>query len=167
MDTNEIKKYLKKYAGLKMSVENQLERIARAKNNTEIPAMRTSDGSQHQPGGSDRLGNSVIKWMDTKERLLPMIEANVAQMRLIEAQIDSLEDPFESEVLRLRYLDGRFEEDGEERRCQQVPWKYVALTLYGGDDESHKQAVFRLHGKALQSFGEVLKKYETDNMVLR
>lgn len=158
MDTKLTKKYLTRYAGLKMEVENQLERIARAKNNTEIPAMRPSDGSQHQPGGSDRLGSAVIKWLDIEERLYPIINAKVAKMREIEDAINSLDDSLESEVLRLRYIDGE--------HCRLMPWKDIAMKLYGDDDEKHQQATFRLHGRALQSVGKVIEKYEINEVVL-
>ena len=159
MDKNEIKKYLMKYAGLKMSVENQLERIARAENNTHIPAMRVSDGSQHQAGGSDRLGNSVIKWLEVKERLLPSIEANIALMRRIEDEIESLESNFESEVLRLRYIDCE--------HCRLVRWRDIAFKLYGDDDEKDVKAAQRLHDTALLSFGKVIEKHETNDLDLR
>ena len=159
MDTKEIKKYLSKYAGLKMSVENQLERIARAENNTQIPAMRMSDGSSHQGGGSDRLGNSVVKWLDVKERLLPSIKANIAQMRRIEQEIESLEDPFEREVLRLRYIDSE--------HCRLMRWRDIAMKLYGDDDEKDIKAAQRLHESAVLSFGKVIEEDEGNKMDMR
>ena len=169
MDTKPIQKYLRRYAGLKMKVQNQTERIMRAKNNTLIPAIRPSDGSQHQTGGGvDRLGSVVTKWLDLEERLLPSIQASIDEMRAMEDAVDSLEDSFESEVLRLRYLSCYFvDEYGEEHRCQLVPWKYVSLKLYGDDDEKHLQATYRLHGRALQSIGKVIgEENETDNLDL-
>lgn len=144
MDTKEVKKYLSTYAGLKKTVENQLERIQRAKYDTEIPALKMGDGSSSGGGHSDRMANSVIKWMDLKERLMPAIEEKVEKMRLIERIVDSLEDGFEVEVLRLRYIDCD--------HCRLMPWRDVAMKLYGDDDEAQLQATYRLHGRALQSF---------------
>ena len=48
----------------------------------------------------------------------------------------------EREVLRLRYIDGI--------GYRHMPWKDVARRLYGDDDESQMQAVYRVHGRALQ-----------------
>lgn len=152
METDKIKKYLGEYAGLKKEVEKSLDRIARAKSNTQIPAMRESDGSQHQSGSGDRFEKSVIRFMDAKERLYPVIEEKVAHMRRIEAAIEEMRDPFEREVLRLRYLDADY--------GRLVPWKDVAMSLYGDDDENQKQATYRLHGRALQSLGRVLEEHE-------
>lgn len=167
MDTKEIKKYLMKYAGLKMKVQNQTERIIRARNNTLIPAIRQGDGSQRQPGGTDRLGSVLTRALDLEERLLPSIEESTAQMREIEAAVDGLEDSFESEVLRLRYLDCCFiDDEGEEHRCQMVPWKYVSMNIYGDDDEKHLQATYRLHGRALQSIGKVIMEHEANEVDL-
>lgn len=95
------------------------------------------------------MANSVIKWLDLKERLMPAIEEKVEKMRLIERIVDSLEDGFEVEVLRLRYIDGD--------HCRLMPWRDVAMKLYGDDDEAQLQATYRLHGRALQSF---VKKME-------
>lgn len=167
METKEIKKYLMKYAGLKTKVQNQTERIIRARNNTLIPAMRQSDGSQRQPGGTDRLGSVLTRALDLEERLLPSIEESTAQMREIEEAVDGLEDSFESEVLRLRYLDCCFiDDDGIEHRCSLVPWKHVAMNLYGDDDEKYLQATYRLHGRALQSIGKEIEKIEVNKNLL-
>lgn len=167
MDTKETKKYLMRYAGLKMKVQNQTERIIRAKNNTLIPAIRPGDGSQRQQGGVDRLGNVVTKWLDLEERLLPAIQESIAEMQAIEQAVNGLEDSFESEVLQLRYLTGYYiDDEGEEHRCQLVPWKYVALNLYGDDDEKYLQATYRLHGRALQAIGKELEAHEANNLEL-
>lgn len=135
---------LENYLFLKMEVENQLERIARAKNNTLIPALKESDGSQHFSDGVDRLGNTVVKWLELEDRLMPSIMEKIAEMQQIECAIESLKNPLEREVLRLRYLDGT--------GCRHMGWKDVAVNLYGDNDEAQLQAVFRLHRKAIHNF---------------
>ena len=42
----------------------------------------------------------------------------------------------------LLFLDSRY--------SRPMPWKEVALKLFGDDDDKHQLATFRLHGRALQ-----------------
>ncbi|MDO4668964.1 MAG: hypothetical protein Q4A63_04015 [Butyricicoccus pullicaecorum] len=69
------------------------------------------------------------------------------EMSVIRAAIDALKSPMEREVLRLRYCDGD--------ACRHMPWREVALNIYGDDDERQMQAVYRLHGRALQNIREI------------
>lgn len=143
------KEQLKKYVKLKMEVENQLERIARARSAERFPSMRESIGSQRQLGGSDRMGDAIIRRMDLEEKLAPIISSKLDEMERIERAIDRLEDPMESEVLRIRYIDGN--------SWRLTPWRDVAMKVYGDDDESQMQAVYRLHGRALQNIRGINK----------
>ena len=52
---------LKNYAKTKRQVENQLERLARMKNEELIPALKMGDESKRNPGASDRMANAVIR----------------------------------------------------------------------------------------------------------
>lgn len=142
------KQWLASYVSLRMENENRLERLARLKNETEIPAVRQGDGSQHSPSDGGRMERAIIRAMEYEEQIKPLIETNREKMRAIEAKIDSLVDPMEREVLRLRYIDG----DG----CRQMPWKDVALTLFGDNDDRHLLATYRLHAKAMQSMQSLL-----------
>lgn len=137
---------LASYVSLQTEIENQLERLTRLRNEAEIPAIRQGGESKRTPGTGDRLERAVIRYMEYSERIAPQIEAAKAEMRQIEAAIDALPDPLEREVLRLRYIDGEF--------SRHMPWKDVALNLYGDNDERHILAAYRLHGRALVSISE-------------
>lgn len=140
------KQRLASYVSLRTENENRLERLIRLKNEAEIPAIRQGDGSQHTPGGTGRMERAIIRAMEYEERIKPQIEENQREMDAIEAAIDALHDPMEREILRLRYIDC----DG----CRLMPWKDVALQLFGDNDERHILAAYRLHGRALVSISE-------------
>ena len=153
MDTKEAKKILYGYAGLKMEVENDLNRIRRAENDAMIPALKMGDGSKSTGGSGDRQENAVLRWMDVKERLMPSIEDKVARMRDIERAINSLSDSFERLVLMHRYIDVE--------GYYHPTWPEIAQAIYLTDEEKAVQAVTRLHGRALQSVAEALGKEES------
>lgn len=144
----DAKEYLLEYAALKMEAINNEDRIAEAFNETLIPAVTQGDGSQRTPGRGDRQEKMNIRYIETKERLQPVIDANKAKMRQIEDDIASLADLMQREVLRLRYIDV----DG----WQPVPWRLVAITMYRGDEDKDVHRVLRLHREALASLDAVL-----------
>lgn len=142
MENQNVKDRLSAYVSLKMEIENQLERLARLKNDEKIPAMRESDGSKHTGGNGDRLEKAIIRRMEYEARVLPQIEAAQKEMQEIEDAISAVSDPMEREVLRLRYIDGEY--------CHRLTWREVAMRLFGDDDDNHLLAVYRLHAKALR-----------------
>ena len=129
------KQRLASYRALRLETENQLDRLARLRNEEQLPAMRESSGAKSTGGNGDRMERSILRRMEYEERVMPQIEA-------AKREIDHVEDPLERECLRLRYIDG----DG----YRLMPWGDVAIMVYGDDDEKSLHAVFRLHGKALQ-----------------
>lgn len=141
------KERLASYISLQTEIENRLERLVRLKNEAEIPALRQGDGSQHTPGAGDRLERAVIRYMEYEESIKPQIESARAEMRAIERAICQVPDPLEREILRLRYIDGK--------HCRLMPWREVALRLFGDDDERHILAAYRLHGRALVSISKI------------
>lgn len=137
------KERLASYISLKMEVDNQLERLTRMRNEEKIPAMRESDGSQHSPGTGDRMERAIIRRMEYEDRVIPQIEAALAEMETIEQAIYAVADPMEREVLRLRYMEGNY--------IRHLPWRDVALKLFGDDDKRHMVATYRLHTQALHN----------------
>lgn len=135
------KQRLASYIALRAEVENQLERLARLRNEEKIPALRMGDGAKSSGGTGDRMERAIIRRMEYEERVLPQIEAAQEEMAAIEAAIDSMPDPMEREVLRLRYIDGE--------GYRLTPWKDVAVRVFGDADERHLLATYRLHGRAL------------------
>lgn len=141
------KKRLLKYISLRMENENQTERLARMKNDEQMPAMRFGDGSQHTGVVTDRMANAIARRMEYEEKITPLIERNRAEMDAIEDAISSLDEPMEREVLRMRYIQGEY--------CRHMSWQDIAACLYGDNDEKHMQAIYRLHGRALQHIRRV------------
>lgn len=144
--------HLEKYLGWKMRVDNNRERIARAKSGETFPERKEGDGSKHQPGSGDRMVSAILRRMDIEAKLLPIIEEMVEKMERIERAVNSLDDPFEQEVLSVRYMDGYIDEDGG-YHYEMMRWADVASVLYGGDDERHMKATQRLHDKAIEHIG--------------
>lgn len=141
------KQRLSQYIYLKMEVDHQLERLARLRNQERLPATQESDSSKHSGSGTgDRMERAIIRRMEYEDRVMPQVEAAMAEMQVIEDAIHSLPNPMEREVLRLRYMEGTC--------LRHLPWRDVALRLFGNDDDSHMMATYRLHTLALQKISE-------------
>lgn len=147
------KQRLVSYRALRLEVDNQLDRLARLRNEEQIPAMQESSGAKSTGGNGDRMERAILRRMEYEERVAPQIEAAKREMAAIEAAIDHVEDPLERECLRLRYISG----DG----CRMMPWKDVAVALFGDDEECYILSVFRLHKKALEHVGRNWQKENT------
>ena len=154
------KKHLKKYLGWKMRVDSNKERIARAEHEAMWPTMGTSDGSQHQPGPGDRMERAIIRRMALEDKLQPIIEADEYRMEQIDEAINSLDDPFEQEVLTLRYIDGEWDDEEQRSSYRPMKWESVAVSMYGDDEEKHVKAATRLHGQALVSISKFIFEEE-------
>ena len=122
------------------------ERIFEVFNETQIPAIALGEGSGRTPV-KDRQEKATIYYIETKDRLQPIIEANKTKMRKIEAAIDSLKDPQHREVLRIRYTDTV--------GWRPLKWRDVAMRMYGDDEDKDLHHIQRLHREALRSFADV------------
>lgn len=147
---------LRKYKGWKMRVESDKEQIARARSAELFPAMRESDGSQHQTGTGDRMVNAANRRMELEEKLGPRIRATEKKIQAVDAVVESIDDPLEQEVLNLRYLF----DDGSVRLMK---WKEVARRIYGDDEEKYLKAAQRLHDEAIVSFDEAAERQTGGN----
>ena len=96
------------------------------------------------------MERAILQYMEYEERIMPQIEVIQTEMEEIEAAIDSVPDPLEREILRLRYIDGE--------HCRMMPWKDVALRMFGDNDERHILAAYRLHGRALVSISGIKRR---------
>lgn len=97
---------------------------------------------------------SIEKIMDEslRESLQSRIDANKQKMDEIQRAVESIEDPLQRSVLRAKYIDCK--------AGDLTIWSDVALLIYGRDDESKMQAIYRLHGRALQSLGVIIEDTE-------
>lgn len=144
----DAKEYLESYAALKMEVRMNEDRICEVFNETQIPAAHLSDGSKRTSGDRGPQESANIRYIETKDRLQPVIDAKKAQMREIESVIDSMSNPMYREVLRIRYTDTT--------GWKPVKWREVAMRMYGDDDDNAIQNLIRYHREALAAFEAVL-----------
>ena len=96
------------------------------------------------------MANAAIKYMEYKAEVEPDMARIKAEMDTIKAAISGLRDGLERQVLRLRYIVGDTDENGENVR-DQMPWRKVSLRMFKSDDDAKLQIVYRIHGRALQN----------------
>lgn len=152
MENNPTKKRLKSYIYLRQEVDCQLERLSRMKSNELFPTRGESDGSKHTSSGSDRMAKAIVRRLQYEEKALDEVERKMDEMDKITNAIDGLEDGLEREILRHRYIDCR--------GCKHTPWREIALSIYGDDDEAQMQMIFRAHGRALKNIETEFTKTE-------
>lgn len=73
--TKKTKRRLASYRSLRLEVDNQLDRLARLRNEEQLPAMRESSGAKSTGGNGDRMERAILRRMAYEERVLPKIEA--------------------------------------------------------------------------------------------
>ena len=83
-------------------------------------------------------------------QISPLLQQNRARMDALGAAVASLPFALHREVLRLRYLD-----TGSARL---MPWRQVALRLYGDDDPAALQYIRRLHTQALAAIAPEMNR---------
>lgn len=147
---DEIKERLKRYPALRMETDNLLARLEVLKSEETIPPLRPGDGSKRTSGTGDRQERAILRRMEYEERTAPTITANKQEMKVIDKAVAALSDPLEREVITIHYI----EVDG----YKPLPWRDVAIAMYGEDTEADLLRVHRLHSKALQSLREILQE---------
>ena len=146
---DEIKKRLSQYSAIRVELDNLEDRLERLKSEESLPAMRPSDGSKSTGGTGDRQERSIIRRMEYEERYMEEILAKRNELRDIECLINDVSDPMERMVLRIRYTDSE--------TAKPTPWRAVAMTIYKDDSDSKMLAIYRLHGRALNSLQETIQ----------
>lgn len=136
---------LLQYIYIKGEYEDYQDELARLENNQYIPAAKESDGSKKNPGASDRMANAVLRRMAYEESIAADMQRLEDEMASIERSVACLRDGLERRVLRMRYIIG-----SPEGR-QHMAWRDIAIRIYGDDDDAQMQAVYRIHGRALQN----------------
>ena len=148
--TDEIKERLKRYPAIRKETDNLLTRLEVLKSEETLPPMRPGDGSKHTAGRSDRQERAIIRRMEYEERTAPTIAANEQEIKAINRIVAALSDPLEREVVNIHYI----EVDG----YKPLPWRDVAIAMYGDDTEADVLRVHRLHKSALQSLREIMQE---------
>lgn len=136
------KNRLYRYVSLEMEYQSQLERLERLENDTLLPAMQEGDGSQRSILKSSRMEKAAIRKMEAEKRINAKIDSIIDEMAKIEDAVDSLKDPLQREVLRLRYIDGE--------GYRHTRWCDISCAIYGDDEERNLRQVYRIHGQALK-----------------
>ena len=147
---DEIKERLKRYPGLRMETDNLLARLEVLKSEETLPPMRQGDGSKRTAGTGDRQERAILRRMEYEERNAPTITANRQELKVIDRAVAALRDPLERDVIKIHYI--------EVDSYKPLPWRDVAIAMYGEDTDAKLLAVHRLHSKALQSLRKILQE---------
>ena len=147
---DEIKERLKRYPALKLETDNMLARLEMLKSEETIPPLRPGDGSMRTAGTGDRQERAVIRRMEYEERTAHTIATNKQETKAVARAVAALADPLEREVITIHYI----EVDG----YKPLPWRDVAVAMYGDDADAKLLAVHRLHSKALRSLQQILQE---------
>ena len=142
------KKRLQNYIYLRREIENQQERLARMKNEESYPRPGWTAGVH------SILDRQMIVWqmrlfgaLNMKVRLQTAWRASELKWRLSVGRLPSCKTLWSARCYDCGIVDVGY--------CRHMPWRDVALKIYGDDDEGQMQAVYRLHGRALQSIREI------------
>lgn len=137
MEYEKLKNY-ERYWRANQSIE---QRIMTMKSAETSITPQAGDGSQHI-GAHDPM-KAVDMRVDWCAAHSEDYAKNLAVMREVDKAIDSLRDPLEREILRLRYTDFRY--------GQQMSWPQVKDALYGKTNVS-RTTVYKLHDDAIYHF---------------
>ena len=145
---DDLKKRLSQYSAIRVELDILEERLQRLKSEEALPPMRPSNGSKPTGGTGDRQERAIIRRMEYEERHSSEIDAKRDELRYIEDSISTVADPMERMVLRIRYT--------ESENAKPMPWRAVAMAIYKDDSDSKMLAIYRLHGKALNSLQGII-----------
>ena len=148
LSVDEIKKLLSNYSATRVELDNLEERLERLKSEETLPPMRPSNGSKPTGSTGDRQERSIIRRMEYEELYGAEIHAKRNILREIECLINSIPDPMERMVLRIRYTDSE--------TAKPTPWRAVAMAIYKDDSDSKMLAIYRLHSRALHSLQGIM-----------
>ena len=145
---DEIKKRLSNYSAIRVELDNLEERLERLKSEETLPPMRPGNGSKPTGGTGDRQERAIIRRMEYEERHGPEMEAKRKELKYIEDSINSVADPMERMVLRIRYT--------ESGTAKPMPWRDVAIAIYKDDSDSTMLTVYRILDKAVKSLQKLM-----------
>ena len=145
---DDLKKRLSQYSAIRVELDTLEERLQRLKSEEQLPPMRPGNGSKPTGGTGDRQERSIIRRMEYEERHGPEIDSKRTELRYIEDSINTVADPMERMVLRIRYT--------ESENAKPMPWRAVAMAIYKDDSDSKMLAIYRLHSKALSNLQTIM-----------
>ena len=140
-----LKAKLSRYTRLKSVMDKLVEELVRRHNHQYLPARSENDGSKRSTVIPDTMSNRIISRITFQEKAAAQLKKIDAEMSVIEDAVLELEDGLEQQVILLRYITGI--NDG----AQLMPWREIAVKVYGDDGDAQMQAVFRTHKRALKN----------------
>lgn len=137
------KKYLQRHARLLVEIKNQQQRLMGL---LEIGGLGSVSFDKipttNMPG--DPTGDIAQKIIDIQKKLDELRDQEKKEERMIESKISLLLDPYERQIIRLRYFD-----------CHS--WENIVKIMFSERNDFNEQKdayqrrVFRIHGRALQN----------------
>lgn len=119
-------------------LESYVEALDRALSAIPSPQFSLTPKAPHSGGSA--MADRVARYLEMKELFEAQRAKSEAQVLTIEWAIQTLEDPGERVVMRLRYMEGR-------------SWASVVAKLQR--EGYSERTVYRLHGSALLKLKEV------------
>ena len=142
--------YLKKYLRKREELETTIIRYNALlnKDNISSPIGKTGLSTNGSSGSSSAIENAVCKKIFAEERIHKLEKDLTEQSAIINPIFEKLENPYEKQVMQMRYEDG-FE------------WDEIRGKIFGNrrdysqNIEKYNNKVFRIHGSALKHMKEL------------
>ena len=139
-DLERVKSYLRQIKILDTKINRRMEQLSEIKSlATRVTSVITPDRVQTS-GPGNNLENAMVRYLDIENEVKKTIDEYVETKNRIIKEIEQLSDDRFISVLSMRYLD-------------YLPWEDIADELYMSERQ-----VFRIHGKALIAFSELLEQ---------
>ena len=145
------KELLQEYIGLLMERQRYDERIQQMKSSEIMPAQKESDGSQHGGSSGDSMARNIERRIAYEKKMEDSIKSNAIKMSMVEHAVAGLKNPLEREVIRLRYIEPRIDNETGRETYRRMKWTEITNVLYGSEDDCYLKSVSRLHTNALQN----------------
>jgi len=119
------KERLRQYVYLIKEIEAQKERLAQIEASLLYPKPSIGDGMPHSNYAVDRMAIATANKIELEELIIKNIKKAQQEAAAIERAIQTLDNPIDRELMRLKYLDGLTWEEVAERLCRSRQWVTV------------------------------------------
>ena len=130
------KERLRSYTFLVKEIEAQKERLAQLEASLLYPQQSIGDGVPRSKFATDRMATLIANKVALEEAIMENIAKAQKEAAAIEKAIQTLKEPIDRELMRLKYLYG-------------LTWEEVAERL-----ERSRQWITVLHGRILQKLNK-------------
>ena len=119
------KERLRQYVYLIKEIEAQKERLAQIEASLLHPKPSIGDGMPHSNYAVDRMAIAIANKIELEELIIKNIKKAQQEAAAIERAIQTLNNPIDRELMRLKYLDGLTWEEVAEKLCRSRQWVTV------------------------------------------